>query len=111
MVMKLFDHWGLERDDRLILLGLSPDNENALRHCEQEEPLPENSDCLDRAAWLLSIHSALRTLYPKNPEICYSWVTRANLDFGNRPPLVVMKQNGMEGIQKVARHLNARLAR
>jgi hypothetical protein len=60
----------------------------------------------DRVGWLLSIHKALRLLYPRNEDIRSSWVNRRNAAFDNLAPLDVMKEQGIIGIARVARYLD-----
>jgi hypothetical protein len=90
LVSNLFDKWELTEAERRDLLG--PDDELE-----------------DRAGWLLSIHKALRLLYPENPEICYSWVKRRNQVFDNQTPLQIMLQSGIPGMKAVAFHLDSRI--
>lgn len=78
MVIRLFAHWGLSESDQLELLGLSTKSRNLLSRYAKGEALPQTRESLDRICWLLSIHKALRLLYPQNPEIRYSWVNRRN---------------------------------
>ena len=50
-----------------------------------------------RGEGLLSIHKALRLLYPRNEEMRYSRISRRNATFGNLTPLAVMKEQGIIG--------------
>jgi len=106
MVIRLFHLWDLSTADQLELLGLSPKSRAMLAKYGKGEALPGARDILDRAGWLLAIHKALRLLYPRNEEICYSWVSRRNTAFDNLTPLAVMKEQGIIGIAKVARYLD-----
>ena len=90
LVSNLFDKWELTGAERHDLL--SPDDELE-----------------DRVGWLLSIHKALRLLYPQNPEICYSWVKRRNQLFDNQAPLQIMQQSGIPGMKAMAFHLDSRI--
>lgn len=111
MVMQLFERWQISTDEQLELLGLRPKSRSALSRYRRGEPLPLVRDMLDRAAYLLSIHRSLRTLYPENPEICYGWIKMRNRAFGNHTPLEVMLDEGLLGLAKVSRHLDVRLTR
>ena len=106
MVIQLFTHWGLSTSDQLELLGLSTKSRGLLARYAKGEALPEGRDSLDRVGWLLSIHKALRLLYPHNPEIRYTWVSRRNTAFANLTPLAVMKEQGIIGLARVARYLD-----
>jgi len=88
LVSNLFGEWEMTEAERHDLLG--PDDELE-----------------DRVGWLLSIHKALRLLYPENPEICYSWVKRRNQVFDNQAPLQIMLQSGIPGMKAVAFHLDS----
>jgi hypothetical protein len=68
--------------------------------------LPNSRDMLDRIGWLLSIHKALRLLYPKNEDIRYSWVKRRNQLLNNERPIDIMQEQGIIGIAKISRYLD-----
>jgi hypothetical protein len=107
MLMKLFEHWELDQRSQLNLLGMSEQSRSALdKYRKGETPLPKSRDILDRAGYLLAIHKALRLLYPKNREICYSWVNRRNQAFNNLTPLEVMQTQGVLGAARVSRYLD-----
>jgi hypothetical protein len=106
LVMKLFQLWELSTADQLELLGLSPKSRAMLSKYSRGDALPATRDIQDRVGWLLAIHKALRLLYPRNPELRYSWVTRRNAVFNNLPPLAVMKEQGLLGIARVSRYLD-----
>lgn len=108
MMMRLFEHWGLDSQDRLELLGLSTTSRGLLsKYARGEAGIPKGRDARERVSYLLSIHKALRLLFPRNEQLRYSWVTRRNEAFGNLRPLDVMKEQGLIGIAKVARFLDA----
>jgi hypothetical protein len=102
MVMRLFDHWALTTADQLELLGLSPNSRRMLTQYRKKGVLPNNRDLQDRLGWLLVIHQNLRTLYPENPKLCYTWIHRRNRHLDNWTPLEVMKKQGLIGIFRVA---------
>lgn len=105
LVLNLFDRWGLSGADQLNLLGLSANSRAVLNKMRKGGALPAGRDILDRASYLLSIHKALRLLYPRNPDDRYNWVNQRNADFGQRAPLELMRE-GMIGIAKVSRYLD-----
>lgn len=106
MVTKLFQFWDIPTADQLDLLGLSAKSRAMLTKYRAGEALPESRDTLDRVGWLMAIHKALGLLYPHNPDIRYSWVTRRNQAFDNLRPIDVMKEGGIIGIARVARYLD-----
>ena len=106
MLLRLFDLWKLDTFSQLTLLGLSSTSRAMLsRYRQGTTPLPHTQDILDRAGWLLAIHKALRSLYPKNLDLCYQWIILPNQAFSNLTPLDYMKKYGLIGIAKVARFL------
>lgn len=109
LLANLFDRWSLSRAERLGLLGLRPSSGALLSRYRNGTPLPNRRDVLERAGWLLAIHKALRLLFPRNPELRYSWVRRRNKDFADRSPLEVMTQEGMIGLFRVSRYLDFEL--
>lgn len=106
MVIRLFQHWKIGTADQLNLLGLSETSRAMLSRYARGEALLSTRDMKDRVGWLLSIHKALRLLYPRNEEMRYSWVNRRNAAFGNLTPLAVMKEQGIIGIARVSRYLD-----
>lgn len=106
MLIRLFHHWEIGTADQLNLLGLSETSRAVLSRYARGEALPSTRDMLDRAGWLLSIHKALRLLYPQDEAIRYSWVRRRNAAFGNLTPLTVMREQGIIGIARVSRYLD-----
>ena len=106
MVLQLFRHWELGTADQLNLLGFRESSRATLSRYARGEALPSTRDMRDRLGWLLSIHKALRLLYPRDEEMRYSWVSRRNAAFDNRMPLEVMKEEGIIGIARVSRYLD-----
>ncbi|HEX2493661.1 MAG TPA: antitoxin Xre/MbcA/ParS toxin-binding domain-containing protein [Steroidobacter sp.] len=104
---KLFELWGLSTADRLVLLGLSPENRAALQRYAQGEPLAANRDLADRVGHLLGIHKSLKLLYPRNQEIVQGWMSSRNEKFGGRTPVDVVKQFGLPGLAIVRGTLDA----
>lgn len=107
MIMRLFELWKLDTASQLNLLGLSPTSRAMLTKYRKGEQALTTRDALDRIGWLLSIHKALRLLYPHNETIRYSWVNRRNQIFNNISPLEIMKEQGIIGLAKIARYLDS----
>jgi hypothetical protein len=106
LIVRLFEQWGLTTADQLNLLGLSESSRSLLAKYRRGHPLPKGRDIQDRVGWLMSIHSALRLLYPHDEELRYSWVNRRNQMLGNLTPLEVMREQGLIGLARVARCLD-----
>ncbi len=106
IVTRLFVLWDLDSATQLNLLGLSRNSRALLPKYRNGKALPSNRDTLDRVGWLLSIHKALRLLYPHNPELRHRWIKTRNLAFDHLTPLEVMDEHGLIGIARVARYLD-----
>ena len=108
MMIKLFDHWEIEAEDRLELLGLDADDPSLLDQFRSGEvPLPETGDTMVRVSWLLTVHKMLGLLYQYNEDIRYSWVNRRNNAFDSQTPLNVMRVQGLAGIKRIAVYLGS----
>ena len=104
VLVALFDRWQLPTDSQLSLLGLSPESRKLLGlYRRGERGLPNQRDALDRAGYLVGIHKGLRLLFPENPQLRYSWVSRRNAVLEGRTPLEVMLDDGLVGLARVAR--------
>ncbi len=90
-IRALLAHWQCSERTAKLLLGN-----------EREREL--------RIQQLLSIHKALRVLYPKNPELLYGWINMRNSDFGGRTPIDLMTSGG-EGMNIVLKRLNSSIQR
>lgn len=66
-------------------------------------------DTLTRISLVLGIYKALQLLYPE-PALADAWVRmpNSNVTFGGRPPLDVMTGDGIDGLYRVRRLLDAR---
>jgi hypothetical protein len=105
-ITALFTQWKLTRKEQLILLGLSESSKSRLRGIHHGKPFPKGRDFLDRAGYLLSIHTALRLLYPRNEVERYSFIKTKSKKFNNGTPLDLIENEGFIGLAKVARYLN-----
>ncbi|MBV5340797.1 MAG: DUF2384 domain-containing protein [Deltaproteobacteria bacterium] len=101
MVMKLFSLWKITTADQAILLDRSP---GTIRRYRNGGCFVNDSDMFDRVGYLLSIHKALRTLYPYNRTLVYRWVASKNTAFDGQTALEVMKK-GVDGIKKIDHYL------
>ena len=107
LITNLFDRWNLTSEEQLELLGLSAKSRSLLSaYRKGGKSIPSSRDTMERVAWLLSIHKALRLLYPRNQEIRYTWVKRRNMAFNNLTPMEIMRQGGIIGLTVISRHLD-----
>lgn len=106
-ITKLFKHWNLSQEEQCSLLGISGSSRRKLKEmADGTTGIPSGRDSFERVGFLLSIHKALRLLYPKNPEILYGWVKMRNKKFDGRTPMEMMTEDGYLGIAKVSRYLD-----
>lgn len=111
MVTKLFEHWQLDEESQLALLGLSKNSRATLAGYRKGNPLGNRRDLLNRAAILLSIHKSLRILFPRNTEILYSWMTVGNKAFDGKTPVQMISDKGLPGLLAVQNYLYQELSR
>jgi hypothetical protein len=102
-VTALFDRWELSPADQLIVLGLT-DLEEVARYREGG-PLSNDPDLLERVGHLLAIHRALQDVYESDPVLCDRWMLAKDFLLGNRSPLEVVRQEGLEGLKVIRRSL------
>jgi len=110
MVLKLFELWSLEPEEQLKLLGYKRASKYSFSRLQNGAPIPSSEETLKRIGKLLSIHKALRIIYPHNRDLCYLWVKRRNRAFGDKTPLEIML-DGSEGLDLVCRYLQYLLLR
>ena len=109
LLTNLFAKGGLFPTEQANLLGLPSSRKTLVAKYRRGSPLANTKGMLDRAGWVLSIHKALRLLYPYNENLRYSWVKRRNRNFENFTPAEVMMREGIISIAKVSRYLDIEL--
>ncbi len=108
ILMDLLDEWGIEPQQRIVLLGLPDDTRpRALGRYRSGEPLPENDELTVRAKHLLDIRSALHAAFPMSEAMAKYWVTTSSPQFDGMTPLDVMLKEGVGGMDRVRAHLHA----
>lgn len=105
MVFKLFDHWTLGVNDQAALLGLDFQKPSELSRYREGKSIGVDRDQLDRVGHLLAIHKILRSLFPQNRELAYSWMSTRNRVFENLTPIDVVKRWGFLGLLRVRTYL------
>jgi hypothetical protein len=110
MVMQALDHWGLETDEALAMLGHAPGDVDALLHYRGGEPLPDERDALDRAGHILGIHKDLRLLFPHERDKAYRWMKSHNRAFGGCTPVEVVSRDGLPGLLLLRSYLDRAVA-
>ena len=109
--MNLLETWGLGASDimRILHLPASVKARNIARFRENEA-LPDDPTVNRRIGYLLRIEEALRTYFPRNPEMRDLWVKRGNKQFGKRAPVAVMIEDEESGMISVLSHLDCTFA-
>jgi hypothetical protein len=111
MVMRLFELWSLTATQQAVCLGLSTKTRtNIHKYKTGKALLPLYRDIQERIKILLTIHKYLRTLFPRNEEIVYSWMTLPNRYFENFSPLDIVHQKGLIGLDTIQKYLERALA-
>ncbi len=101
MVLKLFKHWDLTSAEQLKLFGLNPNNRSSLSRYKKGTITTLSIDLKERIGLLLAIHKNLRSLYPENKELCYSWIKKRNSMLFNFSPLEIMIRKRIIGIHYI----------
>ncbi len=107
-VMQLLDGWRLETSEMQAMLAM-PDNVRSRafhKFREGQQAFPEDPAVLRRSHYLLRIADALRTTYPRNPEMGGRWLRQGHRRFGNRSPLTIILEGGEGGLVAVLSELD-----
>lgn len=105
----LFDHWQLLPAQRLRLMGLAEIPADADVSDNPDWAKYLTGEGLERAGDLLAIHALLRTLFPDNIELAYSWVQTPNKAFAGTTPVALVEESGIAGLQSVRAYLKSAL--
>jgi len=106
-VLNLFDQWGLQTNEKLVLLG-GP-SERTFQKWRAGQIGPLRNDTIFRLGGLLGIHKALRSMFTDVTRAC-AWIKRANDAFGGKSALDVMLQGAPTDIARVRGLLDAERA-
>ena len=102
MVARLVDHWRLDANDQAALLGQPVGSTCSLSGNE----FVSSNETVERMGHLLAIHSSLRRLFPQNRDLAYAWMGTPNKAFGDRAPVAVARDEGLDGLRVVRDHLD-----
>jgi len=108
VVMQLLDSWKLETREMQALLNMPKEVRSRSFHKFREGQIafPDDPTVLRRANYLLRISDALRTTYPRNPEMAGRWIRQGHRRFGKRTPLTIMLDGGEGGLIAVLSELD-----
>jgi uncharacterized protein (DUF2384 family) len=107
-VVRLMESWGLGTEQMSAALAMPVQTGAATfrRYREGQEALPDEETVLRRAQYMLRISDALRTTYPRNPEMAAHWIRRGHRRMGRRTPLEVILAGDEAGIIAVLSELD-----
>ena len=105
MILQLFRLWGIDTNAQSALLGLSPKSKTIDTYLLGTKAVPNSPDLLDRIGHLLAIHKCLRTLYPHDHDLAYTWVSCPNRAFDGQSPLSMMMAYRFGGLLRIKARL------
>lgn len=106
LVGRLFKRWNLTATEQASLLVTPLAIEAMLGVRGANHAACINEEVTERFGHPLSIHAKLRTLFPKNRELAYGWMSTANRAFGGRTPIGVVQDHGVDGMQMIRAYLD-----
>lgn len=110
-VMDLLDSWGVDGQQKIVLLGLPEDmRSRKLERYRQDEAFPDTDKVNEHLTHIVGIADALRTSYPRNIEMCSLWLKKPHKRFNNQTPMSVMVARGLDGLIQVRSHLDCAFA-
>ena len=109
--LNLLDDWGLQARDMISVLDMpkSVKIRNFWRY-RDEVPFPDDPQVMNRIRYLLKIAEALRTTYPRNPEMGMRWMKQTHRRLGRRSPLAMIVNEGENGMVAVLSELDCSYA-
>lgn len=110
-LMNTLEDWGLDAESKVALLGL-PDSVRTrmLRRYQDDTPFPVDDQVCKHLEQLAGIADALRTTYPRSPQMGTRWLKRPCRQFRGQQPLTLMIDGGINGMMQVRRHLDCTYA-
>lgn len=107
VVVRVLNDWGLPAEAQARLLGTEEATPRALLgRFEEGLDAADEGPLLQRMSALLTIHKALLQMHPQSVEMANYWVTTPHPYFNDRPPVRLMLDRGLEGMQRIIEHLN-----
>ncbi len=107
--MNVLDSWRLETEQMRAVLDMPESvRARAFHRFRDDTPFPDEPQVLRRVDYVLRIADALRTTYPRNPEMGARWIRQRNRRLG-RSPLTVMLE-GESGLVSVLLELDCTFA-
>lgn len=105
--MNLLDDWGLQAKEMMAVLDMPESVKvRSLGKYRDSTPFPDDPQVMTRVHFLLRIAEALRTTYPRSPEMGKRWMRQGHRRFGKRSPLSLVVQGGENGLVAVLSELD-----
>ena len=106
MIMKLFELWSLSLKEQSLMLDISTKSTSTIASYKSGRThIRLARDRYDRVCYFLSIHKALKILFPKNKVLAYSWPKARNRAFNDKTPIEVIVEDGYLGLHRVHSYL------
>ncbi len=110
-IINLLESWGVGLTEQIAILALPSEfTARSMRRFQTDTPFPDNADVLERIEHLIGIADALRTTFPRNPQMGPLWMHRRNKHFRRRTPVALMVEDGLDGVIAVRTHLDCSFA-
>ena len=108
IVLATLKDWGINEAQQIRLLALPETTKprQMKRYYFDDQPLPDEKQTYTRIEHIMGIAAALRTSYPLNPAAGAVWLKRRNRRFGDRRPLEIMLEDGINGVLAIRTHLD-----
>lgn len=106
MVRRMFAHWELSPVEQADLLGLRSMGRDDVNRLLEGDAACAAPDVEVRVGHLLEIHRLLRMLFPQNRDLAYKWFSAPNQRFGDRKPLDVVQEQGVDGLLLIRSYLS-----
>ena len=110
-VMKVLDTWNLTTEQYVQVLGLS--SQTKKRQLDKYRTLkafPNDAAIIKRLSHIVGISDALRTTFPRNLNMAEKWLKTQHRRFDNKTPLVIILEEGINGLSKVRSELDCSFA-
>ncbi|MBI5042101.1 MAG: DUF2384 domain-containing protein [Gammaproteobacteria bacterium] len=110
-IISLLESWGIGLSEQVVILALPSEiTARNMRRYQTDTPFPDDPDVLERIEHLIGIADALRTTFPRNPQMGPLWMHRRNKHFRRRTPVNLMVEDGLDGVIAVRTHLDCSFA-
>ena len=100
-IIAMLESWKLPHEQIFALLAIDGKPRDLRKYRLQGKSLPWSPETAERAEHLLGVNAALLTANPKCDAIQSFWLRKPHRRFNNRPPLLVMLQDGLPGLVQV----------